>query len=47
MSEQHSENDEPAAYDVRAVQDKWLPVWESMAPFTADDASPKPKRYAL
>ncbi len=34
-------------YDVQAVQAKWLPVWERLAPFTADDASPKPKRYAL
>ncbi len=36
-----------ATYDARAIQDKWRPVWEELAPFVADDASPRPKRYAL
>ena len=39
--------DEPATYDVRAVEDKWLPVWHDLDPFRADDASPREKRYAL
>ncbi|HYF72486.1 MAG TPA: class I tRNA ligase family protein, partial [Nocardioides sp.] len=38
---------EAAAYDVRAVQDKWLPVWERLDPFRADDDSPREKKYAL
>jgi len=35
-------------YDVHAVQDKWLPVWDALAPFRSgrpDDT--RPKRYAL
>ena len=35
-------------YDVHAVQDKWLPVWDEIAPFRSgrpDDT--RPKRYAL
>lgn len=38
---------EAAGYDVRAVQDKWLPVWERLNPFRADDDSPREKKYAL
>ena len=37
----------PDAYDVHAVEEKWLPVWEALDPFRADDESPKEKRYAL
>lgn len=44
-----SEND--VHYDVHAVEKKWLPVWERIDPFRADDAvvtsGEKPKRYAL
>ncbi len=36
-----------ATYDVRAVEEKWLPVWEKLDTFRADDASPRPKKYAL
>jgi leucyl-tRNA synthetase len=35
-------------YDVHAVQDKWLPVWDEIAPFRsgrADDV--RPKKYVL
>ncbi|MGI9155787.1 MAG: leucine--tRNA ligase [Marmoricola sp.] len=38
---------EPESYDVQATQEKWLPVWERMQPFRADDDSPREKRYAL
>ncbi len=38
---------EPESYDVRATQEKWLPVWERMQPFRVDDDSPREKRYAL
>ncbi|WGX98915.1 leucine--tRNA ligase [Nocardioides sp. L-11A] len=38
-------------YDVHAVEDKWLPVWEELDPFRADDAAvvsgEREKRYAL
>ncbi len=34
-------------YDVHATEAKWLPVWTELDPFRADDASPKPKKYAL
>lgn len=44
-----SEND--VHYDVHAVEKKWLPVWERIDPFRADDAvvtsGERPKRYAL
>ena len=42
-----SENLEPAkreGYDVHGVQEKWLPVWDEIAPFRsgrADDPRPK------
>lgn len=36
-----------AGDDVLAIQEKWLPVWERLDPFRADDASPREKRYAL
>ena len=43
-----SEQDEQAAtYDVHATEAKWLPVWEELDPFRADDDSPREKRYAL
>ncbi|HEY0952624.1 leucine--tRNA ligase [Nocardioides sp.] len=51
MSEQDTQQSqqpgETAAYDVRAIQDKWLPVWERLDPFRADDDSPREKKYAL
>ena len=46
-----SENLEPAkreGYDVHGVQEKWLPVWDQIAPFRsgrADDS--RPKKYVL
>jgi leucyl-tRNA synthetase len=47
--DQQSQTDatEAATYDVAAVQAKWLPLWEKLEPFKADDRSPKEKRYAL
>ncbi len=38
---------EAEKYDILATQDKWLPVWEALDSFRADDNSPKEKRYAL
>ena len=49
MSEhdQREDRDEQHGYDVHATEAKWLPVWEELDPFRADDASEKPKFYAL
>lgn len=47
MSEQETQRDEPVGYDVHATEAKWLPVWERLDPFRADDDSPREKRYAL
>jgi leucyl-tRNA synthetase len=47
MSESQTEETEAATYDVAAVQAKWLPVWDKLEPFRADDTSTKEKRYAL
>lgn len=37
------------SYDFQAIQDRWLPVWESMKPFEVGNvpASGKPKKYVL
>jgi len=35
-------------YDVHAVQDKWLPVWDEIAPFRSGrPGDERPKKYAL
>ncbi len=48
MSEQDaSPREQDRGYDVHAAEAKWLPVWEELDPFRADDHSPKEKRYAL
>ncbi|MHB1614705.1 MAG: leucine--tRNA ligase [Actinomycetes bacterium] len=35
------------SYDVHAVQEKWLPVWDAIDPFRARDDSSAPRRYIL
>ncbi|MFZ2504206.1 MAG: leucine--tRNA ligase [Nocardioides sp.] len=47
VSEQRTDQRAEPAYEVQATQDKWLPVWERLDPFRADDSSTRPKRYAL
>jgi len=52
MTEQGAqEREEQAAYDVHATEAKWLPVWEELDPFHADDqavvSGHREKRYAL
>ena len=42
-----TEQDEQVGYDVHATEAKWLPVWERLDPFRAQDDSPREKRYAL
>ena len=39
---------EPVEYDVEAIQDRWLPVWDALAPFRSGDPDdPRPKKYVL
>ncbi len=45
MTEQ--DTGQSTGYDVHATEAKWLPVWEKLDPFRADDDSPREKRYAL
>jgi len=48
MSEPDEVREPREQYDVFAVQDKWLPVWDELAPFRSgrpDD--PRPKKYIL
>ncbi|MEO8108033.1 MAG: hypothetical protein ABI720_12020, partial [Actinomycetes bacterium] len=36
------------AYDVLATQEKWLPVWDRLAPFrSGDPTDSRPKKYVL
>lgn len=37
-----------SAYDFHFIQEKWLPVWDKLAPFRSGDPSdPRPKKYVL
>ncbi len=53
MSEPHKSQADAIAvdakgYDVQAIQERWLPVWDRLAPFASgrpDD--PRPKKYVL
>ena len=47
MTEQDRVQDRVQTYDVHATEAKWLPVWDELDPFRADDDSPREKRYAL
>jgi leucyl-tRNA synthetase len=42
-----NEREEQVGYDVHACEAKWLPVWEQLDPFRADDTSGREKKYAL
>ncbi len=36
------------AYDIHHVQEKWLPIWDQIAPFRSGKADdPRPKKYVL
>lgn len=36
------------AYDIQGIQEKWLPVWDQIAPFKSGRADdPRPKKYVL
>jgi leucyl-tRNA synthetase len=45
MSDEQDES--PATYDVKAVQDKWLKVWEDLDPFKTLDDGSRQRRYLL
>ena len=48
MSETTEDRDTREVYDARAVQEKWLPVWDELAPFrSGDPADERPKKYIL
>jgi valyl-tRNA synthetase len=37
-----------SAYDFHFIQEKWLPVWDKIAPFRSGDPNdPRPKKYVL
>jgi leucyl-tRNA synthetase len=39
---------DPVEYDVETIQNRWLPVWDELAPFrSGDPGDPRPKRYVL
>ena len=43
-----TDREEREAYDVHAVQAKWLPVWDELAPFRSGQPDdPRPKMYVL
>ncbi len=48
---EQTQDQEPASYDVHAVEQKWRQVWDGLDPFRADDAAilegTREKRYAL
>ncbi|MEY4320391.1 MAG: hypothetical protein RLZZ471_332 [Actinomycetota bacterium] len=47
MSELQNESPENG-YDVFAIQDRWLPVWDELRPFNSGiDGDPRPKKYVL
>jgi leucyl-tRNA synthetase len=45
----HTERpEEPAGYDFESIQERWLPVWDDIAPFRSGRADdPRPKKYVL
>src|SRR6478609_7391908 len=48
MSEPVPAPAEREAYDAQAVQEKWLPIWDELAPFRAGtEGDERPKKYVL
>ena len=40
--------EEGGGYDFTAIQDTWLPVWDTLAPFrSGEPGDPRPKKYVL
>ncbi len=48
MDEAQEDRIERDAYDVEAIQSRWLPVWDELAPFRSGKADdPRPTKYVL
>jgi leucyl-tRNA synthetase len=48
MTEQNAPETAENEYDVAAIQEKWLPVWDELRPFASGNAGdPRPKKYVL
>ncbi len=45
---EHDERAERETYDVEAIQSRWLPVWDDLAPFRSGNPDdPRPPKYVL
>ncbi|WP_235940855.1 leucine--tRNA ligase [Paramicrobacterium fandaimingii] len=48
MPHEQTTHDTAETYDFAAIQEKWLPVWDELQPFsTADVADDRPRKYVL
>ncbi len=48
MTEQNNSAAAEREYDIRAIQEKWLPVWDDLKPFDSGNPSDtRPKKYVL
>jgi leucyl-tRNA synthetase len=48
MTEQNNQNSTEHEYDIRAIQEKWLPVWDELRPFASGNpGDTRPKKYVL
>jgi leucyl-tRNA synthetase len=43
----HEYPDDAPEYDIDAIQAKWLPIWDELKPFEADDDDKRPRKYIL
>jgi leucyl-tRNA synthetase len=43
----HEYPDDAPEYDIAALQAKWLPIWDELKPFEADDDDKRPRKYIL
>ena len=44
----HDARDDGPEYDIRALQEKWLPIWDELDPFASGDpADKRPRKYIL
>ena len=48
MTTSATAGEEPTRYDFEAIQERWLPVWDELAPFRSGIPSDdRPKKYVL
>jgi leucyl-tRNA synthetase len=43
----HEYPDDAPEYDIDAIQKKWLPIWDELKPFEADEDDKRPRKYIL